>query len=180
MRDSLQGVFFGVCRACKRSEWSIFGVCRACKGLEWCIFGVYRACKWRKRVLFHCFTVCKLPARSLFHCLHSLQTLCEGPFWLFHGLQTTSEGPFSLFACAANSLRGSFSTLCMGCKVPARGIFSRGAEVATRKVGESQTFLSFYLFKKGWKSWGFSLECGCFTCVAYEDVNVATGDVCDV
>ncbi|RAL57293.1 hypothetical protein BSK20_03390 [SR1 bacterium human oral taxon HOT-345] len=66
------------------------------------------------------------------------------------------------------------------CKLLARGLFSKGAEVATRKVGESQTFLSFYLFKKGWKSWCFSLECGCFTCVAYEDVNVATGNVCDV
>ena len=166
MRESLQGVFFVVCRACKGAEWCIFGVCRACKGSEWSIFRVCTSCKWRKRGLFCCCTVCKPLARVLFHSLH--------------GLQTISEGPFPLFARAANYQRGSFSTLCMVCKPLARGIFSREAEVTTRKVRESQTFLSFYLFKKGWKSWCFSLECGCFICVAYEDVNVATGDVCDV
>ena len=126
--------------------------------------------------------------------LHGVQTSCEGPFLLLHGLQTISEGPFPLFARAANyqrgsflivsraanSQQGSFFTLCTVCKLLARGIFSREAKVTTRKAGESQTFCSFYLFKKGWKSWGFSLECGCFICVAYEDVNVATGDVCDV
>lgn len=95
-------------------------------------------------------------------------------------MQTPSEGPFSLFARAANYLQGVFFIVCIVCKLSARGLFSRESEVATRKVGESQTFLSFYLFKKGWKSWCFSLECGCFICVAYEDVNVATGDVCDV
>ena len=118
--------------------------------------------------------------KGSFLLLHGVQTSCEGPFWSFHGLQTLCEGPFPLFARAVNSLRGAFFTLCTGCKLPARGLFSRGAEVATRKVGESQVFLSFYLFKKGWKSWGFSLECGCFICVAYKDVNVDTGNVCDV
>ena len=126
--------------------------------------------------------------------LHELQTTCKEAFLSLHDVKTSCEGPFSLFAwCAnllrgsffavaraANSQRGSFSTLCTVCKLLARGIFSREAEVTTRKVGESQTFLSFYLFKNGWKSWCFSLECGCFTCVAYEDVNVATGNVCDV
>ena len=34
--------------------------------------------------------------------------------------------------------------------------------------------------KKQWNFHCFSLECGCFIYVAYEDVNVATGDVCDV
>ena len=126
--------------------------------------------------------------------LHELQVKKKGAFLLLHGVQTPSKGPFSLFArCVnllrggflivsrtANSQQGSFFTLCTVCKPLARGIFSREAEVTTRKAGESQTFLSFYLFKKGWKSWGFSLECGFFICVAYEDVNVATGDVCDV
>ena len=166
MRESLQGVFFVVCRGCKEAEWCIFGACRSCKWRKRGLFCRFTGCKPPARVLFDCFTGCKLLARVLFHSLHELQT--------------PSEGPFLLFARAANLLRGSFSTLCTGCKLSARGLFSREAEVATRKVGESQTFLSFYLFKKGWKSWCFSLECGCFTCVAYEDVNVATGDVCDV
>jgi len=39
-----------------------------------------------------------------------------------------------------------------GVQTPSEGPFSREAEVATRKAGESQVFLSFYLFKKGWKS----------------------------
>ena len=194
MRESLQRVFFGVCRgckgaewcifwacrACKGSEWCIFGVCRACKGSEWCIFGVCTSCKWRKRGLFHRFTMWKPPARTLFDRFMGCKLPVRVLFHSLHGLQTTCKGPFPLFARAANSLRGSFFTLCTGCKLLARGLFSREAEVATRKVGESQTFCSFYLFKKGWKSWCFSLECGCFICVAYEDVNVATGDVCDV
>lgn len=33
-----KGGFFGVCRACKWSEWSIFGVCRTCKWSEWGLF----------------------------------------------------------------------------------------------------------------------------------------------
>ena len=118
--------------------------------------------------------------KGAFLSFHGVQTSCEGSFSSFHGLQTLCEGPFPLFARCANSQRGSFFTLCTGCKLPASGIFSREAEVTTRKAGKSQIFLSFYLFKKGWKSWCFSLECGCFICVAYEDVNVATGDVCDV
>ena len=180
MRESLQGIFFGVCRGCKGSEWSIFGVCRACKGSEWCIFGVCTSCKWRKRGLFCRFTVCKPPARVLFGRFTGCKLSARVLFHSLHGMQTPSKGPFPPFARCANSQQGSFFTLCTSCKLPARGLFSRGAEVATRKVGESQVFLSFYLFKKGWKSWGFSLECGCFICVAYEDVNVATGDVCDV
>ena len=108
MRESLQGVFFGVCRACKGAEWCIFGVCRACKGAEWCIFGVCRSCKWRKRGLFCCCTVCKPPARVLFDCF----TVCKPParglfdrftgckllarvlFHSLHGVQTSSEGDF--------------------------------------------------------------------------------------
>ena len=72
-----------------------------------------------------------------FSLFHGVQTSCEGPFSSFHGLQTTCEGPFPLFArCAnylrgsflivsraANSQQGSFSTLCMGCKPPARVLF---------------------------------------------------------
>ena len=134
----------------------------------------------KKKGSFLSFHGVQTSCEGPFSLFHDVKTSCEDPFWSFHGLQTPSEGPFLLFARAANSLRGGFFTLCTGCKPLARGPFSRGAEVATRKVGESQTFLSFYLFKKGWKSWCFSLECGCFICVAYEDVNVATGDVCDV
>ena len=106
--------------------------------------------------------------------------LLRGSFFAVARAVNLLRGPFLIISRAANSLRGSFFTLCTVCKLLARGIFSREAEVTTRKAGKSQVFLSFYLFKKGWKSWGFSLECGCFTCVAYEDVNVATGDVCDV
>ena len=104
----------------------------------------------------------------------------NGAFLGFARAASEEKGGFFVVSRCANLLRGSFSTLCTVCKPLARGIFSREAEVTTRKVGESQTFCSFYLFKKGWKSWCFSLECECFTCVAYEDVNVATGDVCDV
>ena len=137
-------------------------------------------CELLARVLFDRFTGCKLPARVLFHSLHGLQTPSEGPFPLFARCANLLRGAFLIVSRAANSQQGSFFTLCMVCKPLAMGIFSREAEVATRKAGKSQTFLSFYLFKKGWKSWCFSLECGCFTCVAYKDVNVATGDVCDV
>ncbi len=40
-----KGVFFGVCRACKGSKWSIFGVCRTCKWSERIIFGACMSCK---------------------------------------------------------------------------------------------------------------------------------------
>ena len=104
----------------------------------------------------------------------------KGGFFAVARTANYQQGSFLIVSRAANSQQGSFFTLCTVCKLLARGIFSREAKVTTRKAGESQTFCSFYLFKKGWKSWGFSLECGCFICVAYEDVNVATGDVCDV
>ena len=94
MRESLQGVFFGVCRGCKGSEWSIFGVCTSCKWRKRGLFCRFTGCKPPARVLFCCFTSCKLLARVLFHSLHELQTPSEGPFWSFHGLQTPSERDF--------------------------------------------------------------------------------------
>ena len=109
MRESLQGVFFVVCRGCKEAEWCIFGACRSCKWRKRGLFCRFTGCKPPARVLFDCFTGCKLLARVLFHSLHELQT--------------PSEGPFLLFARAANLLRGSFSTLCTSCKPPARVLF---------------------------------------------------------
>ena len=111
MRESLQGIFFGVCRACKRSEWSIFRVCGEGKGSE----------------------------RAIFPCLHGLQEHGKGAFLVFAGLERGRNGAFFGFARAAseekgvffavarcaNLLRGAFFTLCTVCKLLARGIFHR-------------------------------------------------------
>ena len=155
------------------------GFAEGARGRNGAFFGFARAASEEKGVFF-------VVSRAV--------NLLRGPFLIVSRATNYQRGPFLIVSRAVNLLQGSFFTLCTGCKLlarvlfyslhelqtPSEGPFSREAEVATRKVGESQTFLSFYLFKKGWKSWCFSLECGCFTCVAYEDVNVATGDVCDV
>ena len=118
----------------------------------------------------------------------------KGGFFAVARAVNLLRGSFLIVSRAANSQQGSFFTLCIVCKLLARVLFhslhgmQTSSEGAFFKRGGSYNsesrrksgFSLFYLFKKGWKSWGFSLECGCFTCVAYEDVNVATGDVCDV
>ena len=45
---------------------------------------------------------------------------------------------------------------------------------------ETWRLINVRFVKKQWNFHCFSLECGYFIYVAYEDVNVTLGDVCDV
>ena len=172
-------VFLVVWECGKACKGYFLGFAGLARGRNGAFLGFARLARGRNGAFFG-FAGLASEEKGSFFIVSRAVNLLRGPFFIVSRCANSLRGSFFAVSRAANSLRGSFFTLCTGCKLLARGIFSREAEVATRKVGESQTFCSFYLFKKGWKSWGFSLECGCFICVTYEDVNVTLGDVCDV
>ena len=173
------GAFLGFVGLARGRNGAFLGFAGLARGRNGAFLGFARAASEEKGGFFAVARAVNL-LRGSFLIVSRAANYQQGSFLIVSRTANYQQGSVLIVSRAANSQQGSFFTLCTVCKLLARGIFSREAKVTTRKAGESQTFCSFYLFKKGWKSWGFSLECGCFICVAYEDVNVATGDVCDV
>ena len=140
MRESLQGVFFGVCWEGKGSERALFSCLHGLQELGKRAFLLFAGGARGQNGVFLGFAGLARGRNGAFLGLARAASEEKGGFFVVSRCANLLRGSFFIVSRPANYLQGVFFTVCIVCKLSARVLFHSLHELQTLCEGDFSLF----------------------------------------